>query len=212
MYPSDVAPSALQATTRHTTVTWQDDLRQGPLPQCRLGALKRAWQQCPQFGASELAHLPQKTRHAIVKGLAKRSNTVLNVKQEGGFDCLEPWAAKEIASELQLSVDGACRRRPAASVSASLLRTLRSSISLKHSSIARASRSKAPAGGDDSPDGMRATSRGFPLSVLRDPYARRSLTRILTENQQSAVRCAMAFKTRHPYCAVPPPARRRLVS
>ena len=22
----------------------------------------------------------------------------LNVKQEGGFDCLEPWAAKEIAS------------------------------------------------------------------------------------------------------------------
>ncbi|KAH9829056.1 uncharacterized protein C8Q71DRAFT_451352 [Rhodofomes roseus] len=136
------------------------------------------------------------------------------------------------------SVECARRRRSAASVSVSLLRTLRPSTSPRHSSIARASRSNAPAGGDDSPDGMgiggtacnqplspvapassrtcacalvpsaRLSSR-FPLSVLHDPYARRSLTRILTENQQLTARCAMAFKTRHPYCAVPPPARRR---
>ncbi|KAH9915626.1 uncharacterized protein B0H18DRAFT_1124832 [Fomitopsis serialis] len=44
----------------------------------------------------------EQARMDILRWLRRR---YLNVKQEGGFDCLEPWAAKEIASELELSVD-----------------------------------------------------------------------------------------------------------
>ncbi|KAH9833107.1 uncharacterized protein C8Q71DRAFT_909620 [Rhodofomes roseus] len=44
----------------------------------------------------------EQARVDILRWLRRR---YLNVKQEGGFDCLEPWAAKEIASELELSVD-----------------------------------------------------------------------------------------------------------